>query len=68
MCDKCELDLLMYGEPVRCAPPVFEKGRFEARPVDREDGAGKTNAGKTSAGKTNAGLRKDDRTARRDEE
>lgn len=63
MCDKCELDLLMYGEPVRCAPPVFEKGRFAASPVDKEDGAGKTNAGKT-----NAGLRKDDRTARRDEE
>ena len=63
MCDKCELDLLMYGEPVRCAPPVFEKGRFAARPVDKEDDAGKTNAGKT-----NAALRKDDRTARRDEE
>ena len=63
MCDKCELDLLMYGEPVRCAPPVFEKGRFAARPVDKEDDAGKTNAVKT-----NAGLRKDDRTARRDEE
>lgn len=68
MCDKCELDLLMYGEPVRCAPLVFEKGRFAARPVDKEDGAGKTNAGKTNTVKTNAALRKDVRTARRDEE
>lgn len=58
MCDKCELDFLMYGEPVRCTPPVFEKGRFADRPVDERD----------EAGATNAGLRKNDRTARRDEE
>ena len=37
MCDKCELDFLMYGEPVRHAPPVWEEGRFQAKAVEPDD-------------------------------
>ena len=33
MCDRCELDMLLYGEAVRCETPVWEKGRFEAKAV-----------------------------------
>lgn len=40
MCDKCELDFLMYGEPVRHAPPVWEEGRFQAKAVEPDDGEG----------------------------
>lgn len=34
MCDRCELDMLLYGEPARCEVPVWEKGRFEAKAVN----------------------------------
>lgn len=36
MCDRCELDMLLYGEAVRCEAPVWEKGRFQAKEVDEK--------------------------------
>lgn len=36
MCDRCELDMLLYGEAVRCEAPAWEKGRFEAKAVEEK--------------------------------
>jgi len=36
MCDRCEIDMLMFGEPVKHEPPVWEKGRFQAKAVDEK--------------------------------
>ena len=48
MCDRCEIDMLLYGEAVRCQAPVWEKGRFQAKAVEEkspEQGAGKAEPG-----------------------
>lgn len=48
MCDRCELDMLLYGEAVRCEAPVWEKGRFQAEAVEEkspEQGTDKAESG-----------------------
>lgn len=46
MCDRCELDMLLYGEAVRCEAPVWEKGRFQAKAVEETSPEEKTGEGR----------------------
>jgi hypothetical protein len=36
MCDRCEIDMLLYGETAGCEAPVWEKGRFQAEAVEEK--------------------------------
>ncbi len=38
MCERCWLDLMMYGEPAGHEAPVWEKGRFQAQAVEPSAG------------------------------
>ncbi|MFZ2100752.1 MAG: hypothetical protein WAU86_09335 [Oricola sp.] len=68
MCDRCELDMLMYGEPVKHEPPVWEKGRFQAKAVqDGPESAAGGEAASPDTEKNEAESRKTARTAREQE-